>query len=266
MERNLFAPEKSRVLPTYNQMSKDKRGPSTAGVVPGASGAEPPTNTEPARQPRRNIASRKRTPPKIEEEDLQEEKRLKTTSGTIPESTSASSPTHTSENTHTPPQKQPVTRHNSPPESPSPTTSPTCMHYELQDLGEQDPKENEPQRAQQPQQPQQQQQLQRQQLPTPTYAPTVAITGATLAVPANNPIERTERPKKKRKGRKKKKKTTTLDVVTEGTSIPLPFPPPPPPRSNGHSSRAKRPSPPRRRECKPPATTTNPENHSKEGQ
>ncbi|CAG5019184.1 unnamed protein product [Parnassius apollo] len=33
MERNLFAPEKSRVLPAYNQMSKGKRGPSASHLA-----------------------------------------------------------------------------------------------------------------------------------------------------------------------------------------------------------------------------------------
>ncbi|CAG4942346.1 unnamed protein product [Parnassius apollo] len=144
MERDLLAPDKSRVLPAYSQIPRRKGSPPATGVALGASGAEPPPIAKPAPLPRRNIASRRCTPPELEEEDLQEEKRLKAGSDSVSESASASTSASTSKDTPTPPRKQPVTRHNSPPESPYPTTSPTCMQSEMQDFGEQYPEGEKP--------------------------------------------------------------------------------------------------------------------------
>ncbi|CAG4952232.1 unnamed protein product, partial [Parnassius apollo] len=83
MERDLLAPEKSRVLPSCSQIPKRKESPPATGVTLGAIGAEPPPIAEPAPLPRRNIASRIRTPSELEEEDLQEEKRLKAGSDSV---------------------------------------------------------------------------------------------------------------------------------------------------------------------------------------
>ncbi|CAG5029453.1 unnamed protein product [Parnassius apollo] len=103
MERDLFAPDRSRILPPISHIPKRKGSSPATGTALGTSGAEPPPSAEPAPLPRRNLASRRRTPPEIDNEELQEERRLK-----------ASATTTT--NTPTPLQKQPVTRDNSPPD------------------------------------------------------------------------------------------------------------------------------------------------------
>ncbi|CAG5009655.1 unnamed protein product [Parnassius apollo] len=62
MERDLLAPEKSRVLPAYSQIPRRKGSPPATGVALGASRTEPLPIAEPAPLSRRNIASRRRTP------------------------------------------------------------------------------------------------------------------------------------------------------------------------------------------------------------
>ncbi|CAK1596815.1 unnamed protein product [Parnassius mnemosyne] len=134
MERDLFAPERSRVLPPYSQLPRRIGSSSATGTALGAGEAVSPPSVEPAPLPRRSQASRRRTPPEIDKDQLQEEKRLRAGSDSL--SDSASPPSSV-----TPPERQapqPVVRHNIPPNSPSPTTSPACT-ADMQDFGEEDP-------------------------------------------------------------------------------------------------------------------------------
>ncbi|CAK1597174.1 unnamed protein product [Parnassius mnemosyne] len=134
MERDLFAPERSRVLPPYSQLPRRIGSIPAPGAALGAGEAVSSPSAELAPLPRRSLASRRRTPPEIDEDQLQEEKRLRAGSDSL--SDSASPPSSV-----TPPERQasqPVVRHNIPPNSPSPTTSPACT-ADMQDFGEEDP-------------------------------------------------------------------------------------------------------------------------------
>ncbi|CAK1597152.1 unnamed protein product [Parnassius mnemosyne] len=134
MERDLFAPERSRVLPPYSQLPRRIGSIPAPGAALGAGEAVSSPSAELAPLPRRSLASRRRTPPEIEQDQLQEEKRLRAGSDSLSDSASPSA-------SATPPEiqaPQPVVRHNRPPNSPSPTTSPACT-ADMQDFGEEDP-------------------------------------------------------------------------------------------------------------------------------
>ncbi|CAK1597065.1 unnamed protein product [Parnassius mnemosyne] len=134
MERDLFAPERSRVLPPYSQLPRRIGSIPAPGAALGAGEAVSSPSAELAPLPRRSLASRRRTPPEIEQDQLQEEKRLRAGSDSLSDSASPSA-------SATPPEiqaPQPVVRHNRPPNSPTPTTSPACT-ADMQDFGEEDP-------------------------------------------------------------------------------------------------------------------------------
>ncbi|CAK1596744.1 unnamed protein product [Parnassius mnemosyne] len=134
MERDLFVPERSRVLPPYSQLPRRIGSIPAPGAALGAGEVVSSPSAELAPLPRRSLASRRRTPPEIEQDQLQEEKRLRAGSDSLSDSASPSA-------SATPPEiqaPQPVVRHNRPPNSPSPTTSPACT-ADMQDFGEEDP-------------------------------------------------------------------------------------------------------------------------------
>ncbi|CAK1604169.1 unnamed protein product [Parnassius mnemosyne] len=134
MERDLFAPERSRLLPPYSQLPRRIGSSPATGAALGTGEAVFPLSVKPAPLPRRSLASWRRTPPEINEDELQEEKRLKAGSHSLSDSASPTT-------SPTPPEwqaPQSLVRHNNPPNTPSPTTSPACTN-DMEDLVEQDP-------------------------------------------------------------------------------------------------------------------------------
>ncbi|CAK1600927.1 unnamed protein product [Parnassius mnemosyne] len=139
MERDLFVPERSRVLPPYSQLPRRIGSIPATGAALGAGEAVSPPSVDSVPLPRRNLASRRRTSPQLEEDELQEQKRLKAGSDSLSESASPSNLTSTSlpfEKREIPP----ITRRNTPPDSPSPppNTPPVGM-IDIQEFEEQDP-------------------------------------------------------------------------------------------------------------------------------
>ncbi|CAK1578433.1 unnamed protein product [Parnassius mnemosyne] len=129
MERDHFAPETSRVLPPYSQLPRWIGSSPTTGAALGAGDAVSPHSVEPVPLPGWNLAWRRRTPPQIEEDQLQEEKRLKAGSDSLSKSASPTTPVPTPSPTSKTRGIPPVRTRNTPPESPSPspTTSPAGM-------------------------------------------------------------------------------------------------------------------------------------------
>ncbi|CAK1593815.1 unnamed protein product [Parnassius mnemosyne] len=118
MERNLFAPEKFRIIPPLSQIPRRIGSPPLTSSAPIASEIERVSNSKLAITARQTAKRRK--PPEMGIDDTQEEKRHKQGSRTT---SSDSSSTESTPPSPTPEREIVNTRYSQPPESPSPIRS-----------------------------------------------------------------------------------------------------------------------------------------------
>ncbi|CAG5047474.1 unnamed protein product [Parnassius apollo] len=128
MERNLFDPEKSRVIPPVSQIPR-RIGSPPLSPTPITSRAIRTLSQELATTSRLAV---KRAPPQTESDELQDEKRPK------PGSRTPSSGEESDSSTPPPiPEREldaPITRHINPPKSPSPTKTLPDIPTETQEM------------------------------------------------------------------------------------------------------------------------------------
>ncbi|CAK1597048.1 unnamed protein product [Parnassius mnemosyne] len=119
MERNLFAPEKSRIIPPLSQIPRRIGSPPLSSAALIASGTERVSNQETAITARQT--AKRRTPPEMGLDDTQDEKRHK--QGSRTPSSDSSSSTESTPPSPTPEREIINTRFSQPPESPTPIRS-----------------------------------------------------------------------------------------------------------------------------------------------